>query len=124
MKKILLIDDAPGGDRTTDELLAQEGYEVTRATSSREVGAMILKDRPDLILLEGRIPDRAGGDVAQELSGGVDTQDIPVVLFAEFDKNDPEKGPEAVPGIRRIIYKPCRPQTFHEGIAHVLRYGR
>jgi DNA-binding response OmpR family regulator len=124
MKKILLIDDAPEADATTAELLAQEGYQVTRARSSGEVRAMIQKDRPDLVLLEGKRPDRPGWDVAQELSGGVDTQGIPVVLFAELGEADPGEGPESVPGIRRIIYKPCRPRTFHEGIAHVLRYGR
>jgi response regulator RpfG family c-di-GMP phosphodiesterase len=127
MKKILLVDEAPEAPEAHGSaalLLAQEGYQVTRARSSGEIGVMIRRDRPDLILVEGLSAEGRVGDVARELSLGEDTRDIPVVLLAELGDPGSEDGPGTVPGIRRIIYKPCRPKTFHEGIAHALRYGR
>jgi DNA-binding response OmpR family regulator len=121
MKKILLVDDEPDTLRTYADILATEGYDVTTASDGRQVAAMIDGYRPDLILLDVMMPGKSGLEVARDLSLREDTKDIPIVMITALSTVN---GMESAPGVRRFIYKPCRPRTLLEGVDHVLRYGR
>lgn len=124
MKKILLVDDEADTLRTYSDLLSSEGYEVTTASSGEQATGMIGGWRPDLILLDVMMPGKNGVEVARELSDRPDTKDIPIVMITALSPLPPESGIESIRGIRRFIYKPCRPRTLLEGVDHVLRYGR
>ncbi len=121
MKKILLVDDEPDTLQTYSDLLTSEGYEVATASSGEQATRMIDGYRPDLILLDVMLPGKNGVEVARELSGREDTREIPIVMITALG---PDSSLESVPGVRRLIYKPCRPRTLLEGVDHVLRYGR
>jgi CheY-like chemotaxis protein len=124
MKKILLVDDEPDTLRTYSDLLSSEGYEVATASSGDQATGMMSGYRPDLILLDVMMPGKNGVEVARELSGRPDAKDIPIVMITALSSSPPGNGIETIPGIRRFIYKPCRPRTLLEGVDHVLRYGR
>ena len=121
MTKILLVDDEADTRIAYADLLASEGYEVTTASSGPEATAQTGRSRPDLVLLDVMMPGQSGIDVAREWSERQETKDIPIVLITALSAQEELK---AVPGVRRIIYKPCRPRTLLEGVDHVLRYGR
>jgi two-component system alkaline phosphatase synthesis response regulator PhoP len=121
MKKILLVDDEPDTLLTYSDILASGGYEVTTASSGEEATKMIDGYHPDLILLDVMMPDKNGIEVACDLAARREARDIPIVILTALSSVD---GIESVPGVRRIIYKPCRPKTLLEGVDHVLRYGR
>lgn len=121
MKKILLVDDEPDTLQTYADLLGSEGYDVAVASNGEQAMKMIDGGRPDLILLDVMMPGKNGVEVARELSGREETREIPIVLITALG---PENDLESVPGVRRLIYKPCRPRTLLEGVDHVLRYGR
>lgn len=123
MKKILLVDDKPGTRQATSDILASEGYEVATAADGDAATRMIDGYRPDLILLDIVTPGNGAHGFAEELSGRADTRDIPIVMITPLSAPPPAAG-HAVPGVRRLIYKPCRPRTLLEGIDNVLRYGR
>ncbi|HXX95277.1 MAG TPA: response regulator [Planctomycetota bacterium] len=124
MKRILLVDDEADTLRTYSDLLSSEGYEVATASSGDEATGMIDGYRPDLILLDVMMPGKSGLEVARELSGRRETQDIPIVMITALSSVPSPHGNESIPGVRRFIYKPCRPRTLLEGVDHVLRYGR
>ena len=123
MKKILLVDDEPDTLQVYSDLLSTEGYDVTTAASGDQATRLINGYRPDLILLDVMMPGKNGVEVARELSLRKDTKDIPIVLITALGP-DNEFEIQSVPGVRRLIYKPCRPRTLLEGVDHVLRYGR
>jgi two-component system phosphate regulon response regulator PhoB len=122
--KILLVDDEPDTRKTYSDLLESEGYEVTTAGSGEEALKKINGYRPDLILLDIMLPGRDGVAVARELSLRSDTVEIPVVMVTALHSFPTGRGLSQIPGIRRFIYKPCRPRTLLEGVEDALRYHR
>ena len=124
MKKILLVDDEADTLRTYSDILSSEGYDVTTASSGDEAARMIDGYRPDLVLLDVMIPGKNGVEVARELSERQDTKDIPIVMITALSAIPSVNGLDTIPGIRRLIYKPCRPRTLLESVDNVLRYGR
>jgi CheY-like chemotaxis protein len=121
-QKILLVDDDPDTLRTLADVLESGGYEVTTAATGEEALVMTDGYRPDLILLDVMLPGKDGVEVARELAGRTETRAIPVVLITALEALPEGSDARSIPGVRRFIYKPCRPRTLLEGIDHVLRY--
>lgn len=122
--KVLLVDDDPDTLKTYSDLLESEGYEVTVAPDGEQALAMINGYQPDVILLDIMLPSQDGIEVARELSERSDAKHIPVVMITALNVFSVGKGLHNIAGIRRFIYKPCRPRTLLEGIDDVLRYRR
>ena len=63
MKKILIVDDEAGIVQEIKEFLTEEGYEVQTADSAK-AGIRILEElKPDVILVDVKLPDASGIDV-------------------------------------------------------------
>jgi DNA-binding response OmpR family regulator len=65
--KILIADDEPNILISLEYLMKREGYEVSVARDGDEALAMILRDRPDLVLLDVMMPKKSGFEVCQEV---------------------------------------------------------
>ena len=69
------------GDKATQRRV--DLYEISQLERSfHEAITVAAKRRPDLILLDLRLPDMDGTDVARELRGGAETGRIPVVALS------------------------------------------
>lgn len=69
MTRVLLIDDHPMIGAALDMLLRGSAYELLgRARSVAEANREILREKPDLILLDVNLPDGSGLDVLRRLS--------------------------------------------------------
>ncbi len=80
-ERILIIDDQPESARLLQDLLAQDGrYRVFTARSGTEGVSMVARRRPDLILLDLRMPGMDGLAVLEELRGFPETAGIPIVV--------------------------------------------
>jgi two-component system response regulator AtoC len=69
MRRILIADDEPAVRDVLRELLKDEGYEVTEASTGEEVLLALAPgagDRPDLIIMDVVMPGRSGLDVLRE----------------------------------------------------------
>lgn len=83
MKHILLIDDDVYIGNMVEEVLAKEGYRVSRAYSGTEALLVLSSCRPDLILLDLMLPGLTGEEVLSEIKG------IPVIVVsAKVDVED------------------------------------
>ena len=122
--KVLVVDDEPDTLKTYADLLGTEGYDVHTAPSGDRALEMIDGWRPDLILLDIMMPGKDGIETARELSRRAGTTSIPVIIVTALKTFSVGGGLDAIPGIRRFIYKPCRPRTLLEGVESVLRYER
>ncbi|MBI4564603.1 MAG: response regulator [Planctomycetes bacterium] len=120
---ILVVDSESDSRRAYAELLVSAGHAARTARSAPEATAAINGYRPDLILLDLKLPDLQGLEVARMFAGRDDTRDIPIVVVTPLHL-DEERDPAGLPGIRRVIYKPCRPRTLLESVEEVLRYPR
>lgn len=67
MKKILLCEDDPDIQKSLKNILKKHGYETHTAQNGEEAIAMAISVKPDLILLDIRMPKLDGLEVAGEI---------------------------------------------------------
>jgi len=79
--RILVIDDDPQTSQVVRSWYKGEPYEILDATNGEQGLDMARSRRPDLILLDLRMPGIDGLVVAQELKSDPGTQAIPVIML-------------------------------------------
>lgn len=85
MKKILFIEDESALQKTIEEALRQENFEVIKALDG-EIGLNLAKkEAPDLILLDLILPKKDGFEVLKELKKDSATKDIPVIILTNLE---------------------------------------
>ncbi|MGH2358858.1 MAG: response regulator [Candidatus Limnocylindria bacterium] len=76
---VLVVDDEPGIRATVAEMLSLEGYAVDEAANGAEALAAVERKRPDLVLLDLRMPVLDGwGFVSALRSRGLT---VPIVVM-------------------------------------------
>ena len=80
-KKILVIDDDLGMIKVLEKRLQSDGYDVLGALKGTMGITMAQTEAPDLILLDVKIPDMSGGEIARVLKGDPRTKNIPIVFI-------------------------------------------
>jgi DNA-binding response OmpR family regulator len=82
---ILLIDDTPENLQLLSDLLTTLGYSVRSVTNGRMALKTAKVKRPDLILLDIRMPDMDGYQVCKMLKEDEDLRDIPIIFISTLD---------------------------------------
>jgi GAF domain-containing protein/CheY-like chemotaxis protein/HAMP domain-containing protein len=102
-ERILIIDDQPESTRLLKQVLDEHGhYRVFEAHSGVEGMSMIARHRPDLVILDLRMPEMDGFAVLEELQANPETAAIPVMVVTADTLNDTEQGQLA--GVD-VVYK-------------------
>jgi PAS domain S-box-containing protein len=78
---ILIVDDDRESLALLTSMLGKDGYEVRSAESGQLALAYAAANRPDLILLDIRMPRMDGLEVCRRLKDYEDTRDIPVIFI-------------------------------------------
>ncbi len=81
MGRVLVVDDDPGVADALRQLLSQAGHEVGVARGGFEALEMVEQSRPDMMLLDFRMPDLDGIDVLEELRREDGSMPLPVLVF-------------------------------------------
>jgi DNA-binding response OmpR family regulator len=81
-KKILIIDDEPDLLKLTKFALEAQGYEVKTAISAEDAFKAIEKERPDLLLLDLKLPGKSGFWFEKELKSNGKLKDIPIIVLS------------------------------------------
>jgi len=106
--KILVVDDEEDFCELLKLNLNAYGFDVECALSGREGLEKAVKDLPDAIVLDIRMPDMNGWKVIQSLKADKRTNGIPVIfLTASLSDSDGEKAKRA--GAYRLLTKPYDP---------------
>ena len=86
MKTILFIEDESALQKTFDDVLRKEGYEIISALDG-EIGLRLAKTKnPDLILLDLILPKLNGFDVLKKLKEDEKTKEIPVIVLTNLEE--------------------------------------
>ena len=80
-KKILVVDDEPDIRKIVTFRLKKAGYEIATATNGQEALDSAQKEKPDLILLDLRLPIIDGYEVCRRLKTDQELKHIPVILL-------------------------------------------
>ncbi|HEY8829851.1 MAG TPA: response regulator, partial [Candidatus Limnocylindria bacterium] len=78
MTKILAVDDVPQNVRLLEAVLTSNGFEVVSAATGEEALLRVLKDKPDLVLLDIMLPGIDGYEVCRRLRADPKTSFLPV----------------------------------------------
>ena len=79
---ILLVDDNLVNLRVLSQLLVREGHKVRPVNSGEQALKAIAAHRPDLILLDIRMPNLDGYEVCQRLKADRRSQSIPIIFIS------------------------------------------
>jgi len=109
-KKILIIDDEVDVMTMLVYRLKAKGYEVLTTTSGKSGVGLTKLEKPDLILLDYRLPDLSGCLVAEELKKDEEVKNIPIILITASVDNISEKAKEC--HAVDFIAKPITPEEL------------
>jgi CheY-like chemotaxis protein len=119
--KVLVIDDNANFCNITKMSLEHGGrYQVVTAANG-EIGITLAKrTKPDVILLDIKMPVMDGGEVAERLQEDSDTSKIPIIFLTGLVKrNEVEEGGGYLSG-HPFIAKPFRTEELIKRIEDVL----
>lgn len=83
--RVLLVDDEEEVRETVGEFLSSRGYAVVEACDGEEALAKSFTEKPDLILLDLRLPKVDGFQVCQTLKGNPITSVIPIIMITALN---------------------------------------
>ena len=79
---VLIVDDNEKNLKLARDVLRAAGLRTLEASRGDEAISVATDHRPDVILLDLRLPDMNGTEVARELRSGRGTGEIPVVALS------------------------------------------
>ena len=104
MTKILAVDDIPQNLRLMEAVLSPNGFEVVTAGTGEDALLQVLKEKPDLVLLDIMLPGIDGYEVCRRLRADPKTSFLPVVMVTASGL--PEKVRAIEAGADDFIAKP------------------
>jgi DNA-binding response OmpR family regulator len=117
---VLVVEDEVKLRDVVRAYLEREGLDVLSAASGAEGIMLAASGHPDLVVLDLRLPDIPGEDVARELRR---SGDVPIVILtAKADEDDRIRGFEL--GADDYLTKPFSPKELILRIKAILRRGR
>ena len=120
--RLLLVDDEPA----LRELLRAtfEGADVTvdEAESGVEAEARVRRRRPDVIVLDLRMPGMSGAELCARLKSAERTKAIPIVLLTGADLEEARRAQRA--GAEALVRKPFSPLDLLAVVERVAGGGR
>ena len=79
-KKALIVDDDANNLMLEKDLLEVAGFEVFEAENAADGIAIARREKPDIIIMDVRLPDMLGTEAARILRQDKETCDIPIVF--------------------------------------------
>lgn len=110
-KTILIVEDDELNMKLWTDVLEAQGYALLKTAFGREAVELARERRPDLILLDIRLPDISGFDVARTLKGDGVTRSLPIVALTAFAQTEHQRQALAS-GCDGYISKPVNVVSF------------
>jgi DNA-binding response OmpR family regulator len=119
-KKILIVDDERDIVKVLVIRLQSSGYEVIAAFDGAQGVFMAHKEKPDLIILDIRMPAGDGFSVAERLKRSSHTWTIPIIFLTGSPEREAE-GRAMELGARFFIKKPYDPEELLDAVKRALQ---
>ncbi len=119
-KKALVVDDNGNNLMLEKDLLEVAGFEVFEAENAASGIAIARREKPDIIIMDVRLPDMRGTEAARILRQDKETCDIPIVFVTASVMAE---GIEEINTITNsgFIGKPINTRTFAKEISQFIK---
>ena len=118
--RILIVDDEEEVRASMREYLESNGFAITEAADGEEALARAFTEKPDLLLLDLRLPKVDGCQVCQTLKGNPITSVIPIIMVTALNAT-PQKVKGIEYGADDYIEKPFDLEELLARIKMVMR---
>jgi len=110
-KRILVVEDQEDNRQILRDLLAATDYEVVEAENGEAALAAVVKQRPDLILMDIQLPILDGYEATRRIKADPALSSIPIIAVTSYAlSGDEEKARSA--GCDDFVPKPYSPRQL------------
>jgi CheY-like chemotaxis protein len=119
-KKVLVVDDNENNLMLEKDLLEVAGFEVFGAVNATDGMAIARKEKPNIIIMDVRLPDMRGTEAARILRQDKETCAIPIVFVTASVMAE---GREEIKDIPNSVFigKPINTRTFAKEISQYIK---
>ena len=119
-KKALVIDDSANNLLLAKDLMEVAGFEVFEAENAADGIAIARREKPDIIIMDVRLPDMHGTEAARILRQDKETSDIPMIFVTASVMAE---GREEINSITNsgFIVKPINTRIFAKEISQFIK---
>lgn len=118
MKRALIIEDNEDNMKLIAFILEKHGFSTLEAASGQEGIDMVLKEKPDLVLLDIQLPDIDGLKVLMAIRASEADGGLPIIAITSYAMSGDRERLLAA-GCNGYIEKPINPDTI---IAEIRRF--
>ena len=120
--KILIADDEPNILISLEYLMKREGFDVSVARDGQEAIDAIVRDHPQLVLLDLMMPKKTGLEVCQEVRANPALEDVLILMLtAKGRDTDVAKG--TAMGANAYVTKPFSTRELVAKVRAMLEPG-
>lgn len=119
---VLIVDDDVEMRQLLGEELRDLGHDSIYAADGAQALSLVRRERPDLILLDLRLPGSDGFSVLERLRSIADVASIPIIVFSSLRSPETEKRALML-GAREFVQKSLRGNDLFEAVARALDKG-
>ncbi len=120
---VLVVDDDPHVRSLLVRMLERQSLRVTNARDGYEAIAAAERERPDLILLDIKMPGLDGFEVLRRLKGRPETAAIPVIILTAEGMNQSARAHGLDLGVHAYLEKPIAAERLISSVTAALRQG-
>jgi DNA-binding response OmpR family regulator len=117
-KTILIIDDSNTALVLMEYALSEAGYHAMIASGVKEATRLIVKHKPDLILLDLSMPEISGYDFLKK-KGELHIGEVPIIIVSAYDSAESIELTRKL-GANDFVAKPIRLDSLMEKIRQYL----
>ena len=121
---ILNVDDSDGARYAKSRILTRAGFKVIEASNGGDALLRARQERPNLILLDVKLPDINGLEVCRQLKGGAETNTILVLQTSASCIGTADKIRALDGGADNYLVEPIEADELIANVKALLRLGR
>lgn len=119
MTMILIVDDTASNAKLARTVLESAGYRCLEANDGQSGIDLAQRERPDLVLMDVRLPGMSGIDATRKLKTGAATRSIPVIALTAHALKD-ERDAILAAGCDGYLAKPYRVDDLLQAVKRAL----
>ena len=121
---VLAVDDEPTNRYAVSRVLSQAGYKVIEASTGEEALRFIQSERPDLVVLDVRLPDISGYEICRRIKGDPATASTLVLQVSATFVNSRDAVRSLDGGADSYLTQPVEPPVLIATVGALIRLRR